>query len=212
MPSQTFFQPRLVSEVFSTPGTYDWVSPLTGPILLVGVGGGAGGGGGSNATLGGSGGKGALVSGVVVQVNQGQTYSLTIGAGGIGTPHSSNSGGATGTDGADSLFDSLATFPGAKFAATTADAVAGVDQGGFGGGVPGKGADTIYASGGARGGATQGPGSGGGASLGAGGAGGAAGDGSPGATGGGGGGGSQGHTGGNGGDGEIQIYLPNIIS
>lgn len=106
-------------QAFTAPGS--WVCPRgVTQVFLTGCGGGGEGGGGRNGTTtpsesprGGGGGAGALLGTAVVAVTPGTTYTVTIGAGGSGAGLGGTSPSA-GADGADTTFDSLATFKGGK--------------------------------------------------------------------------------------------------
>lgn len=184
-------QPITKEEHFTSNGS--WTAP--GGVNYVYIRACGGGGGGGNG--GGSGGAGAAVEWRVVQVNEGQTYTVTIG-----------SGGAAQTDGTDTTFGSAATFKGGQGAGNSLQS-AGLGSGSKGGGfddgsIP-RGADSVFASGGSS---TGGVAFGGGAGLEAGGDG-ASSSGANGSDGGvgagGGGGGPSGGTGGSGGRGDLIV-------
>lgn len=206
MPSRSF--PTLQSETFT--GSGSWTCPQGVFVVMVhGCSGGSGGGCSNNLYRGGRGGNGALPISTFLAVNSGQTYTITIGAGGAGVapgshPDVTTPGGATS-------FGSLYSFP--------------VDSGATGGlgghsanGSNGSASD--YGSGGTGGfwvgGTAHVPGGGGGASLGNGGHGGrvvspfVSEAGAVGGYGAGGGGGARAtdgdHSGGNGGGGKMIIY------
>lgn len=112
-------------------------------FLLVGGGGGAGGNGYISAYVGGGGGAGEMIEAKNFMVTNGQTFTITIGAGGIGgtagfqNPNASIVPGTPGTNGNESLFGNISAGGG----------------GGGGGGGPATtdGLPTIGGSGGGRG-------------------------------------------------------------
>lgn len=95
----------LQSQKFLTSST--WTAPTNvSSVIVYGCGGGGGGGAGVNtptAAGGGSGGSGAIGRTALISVTPGNTYTITVGA-----------GGAASSFGGDSSFGSLITFRGAK--------------------------------------------------------------------------------------------------
>lgn len=84
---------------WDTAGDYQWVSPITGPALVEAGGAGAGGNGSSTSRGGPGAGSGEYAAEPALQLIEGNTYNLTVGAGGQGA-----TGGNTGVDGGDSFF------------------------------------------------------------------------------------------------------------
>jgi hypothetical protein len=119
-----------VVQRFTTVGSTAWTAPtdVTQVEVLVVAGGGAGAIGGG----GGGGGAGGLIYNNQYSVTPGQTYTVTVGAGG-----SSITGGADvqGTSGSNSIFGSLIAIGGGRGAANSKNA----DTGGSGGGGYGPG-------------------------------------------------------------------------
>ncbi len=95
---------------FTTPGIQTWVCPPNVSQITVQCWGGGGGGGNSpwNSNNGGSGGGGGAFASKTINVSQGNTYFLNIGAGGAGAPSYSNIQAANG---GDSWFNILNTSP-----------------------------------------------------------------------------------------------------
>ena len=126
---------------YSNPGTYSWTAPANvTSVSVVCVGGGGGGSIGSSYASGGGGGLGWKNN---ISVTPGQSYTVVVGAGGVGTT-------SGGSDGGDSYFINTSTVKG----------------GGAGGGAsnPGGGAGGNYVGdGGGNGGNGTGLGGGGGA-------------------------------------------------
>src|ERR1044072_7040802 len=89
----------LKKEEFTSNGTF--TAKVSGLYVILGCG---GGGGGSSGTTGGS---GAQMGIQVVWLDEGDTASVTIGAGGNG-----GTGGGNGSNGSDSVFGSLHFKPG----------------------------------------------------------------------------------------------------
>ena len=194
-------------QLFTSSGTFTAPVGVTKIYLTCAAGG--GGGSGASATKGGcGGGAGQSIINVPYTVVPGNSYTVTIGAGGAGGAYEND-----GVDGGDTVFDSLSLTKGTKGlygggtpAGGTGGGVANLNgfaasgAGGVGGGIGIKGGD-----GGANA-ATYGSG-GGGTLFSKGGAGGTAGDGVAGSLGSGGGGASQSGavSGGQGGNGFILI-------
>lgn len=89
------------TQIFISSGTF--VAPVgVTTVYLTVVGGGGGGGGTNNVSSGGGGGGGAVVN-YAYTVVPGNSYSVTVGAGGAG---GASGGSNTGTNGGDSVFDS----------------------------------------------------------------------------------------------------------
>ena len=109
-----------VVQRFTTTGTTSWTAPtdVTSVEVLVIAGGGGGG-----ASCGGGGGAGGLIYNNSYPVTPGQTYTVTVGAGGIGT----GSSASRGTNGSNSVFGNLTAIGGGGGASLTA-------QGGLAGG------------------------------------------------------------------------------
>ena len=107
-------EPELMK--FESTGTYAYTAPQTGMAKVLVVGGGGGGGGRSGA----GGGGGGVVSVESYPVVAGQTYTVTVGAGGIGGSGIVNSGKNTnghtdddpGKPGTNSVFDNLIALGG----------------------------------------------------------------------------------------------------
>jgi hypothetical protein len=145
---------------FTTPGTYTWVAPLdVTSVSVVCIGG--GGAGGAAYWSGGGGGGGGLGWKNNIAVTPGQSYTVVVGAGGIGITAES---GGTGSAGGDSYFIDTLTVRGGGggggigTSTFTNAAYAGGGGGSFtgdGGGVGGTGGtsnnDTAGGGGGAGG-------------------------------------------------------------
>ena len=143
--------PTFGSQIYSTPGSYSWVCPAgVYSVSAVAIGGG-GGGGGANGAGGGGGGLGYKNN---IPVFPGQSYTVVVGAGGLG-----GNVAVAGSNGADSYFISQNTAcglggkGGASYNTASADSGQTL-QGGFGGGYVGdgggfggKGGNTAYAAG-----------------------------------------------------------------
>jgi RHS repeat-associated protein len=220
-------------EIYNTPGTWTWTSPLTGTLTVQAWGSGGGGSGYSTAPGGGYGGGGGGYAKETVSVIAGDNYSIVVGAGGSG----GTSQGASGTAGGNSTFalgsTTYLTAGGGGGGSNTSDGAAGIYSGtgvtGYDGGTGGGPGTPTYNPGGGGGGGAGSGGNGGGGGSGtssSGGAGGSAGtpdggtggaggntgaNGSNGHTlgGGGGGGGNAAGKGGNGANGEVQISWGN---
>jgi hypothetical protein len=158
-------EPVPVVHEFKHTGTSTWIAP-TGvnevEVLVVAGGGGGGNARGTNWGSGGGGGAGGVVYSASYPVTPGSGYTVTVGGGGAGglIANSSN-----GTNGNDSVFDTLIALGGGAGASANNVAAAGGSGGGAGyylstpgAGTPGQG----YA-GGTNGGITQSSGGGGGA-------------------------------------------------
>ena len=105
----------IATTTFTSSGTYTVPIGVTA-LILEGCGGGGGGGGGctgdtttANYPPSGGGGGGSQVTTKIVSVTAGGSYTVTIGSGGAG-----GVAGANGNAGADTTFDTLATFDGAS--------------------------------------------------------------------------------------------------
>lgn len=124
--SGTDWEPKFPSQktiaIFDSSGS--WTAP-TGvtKVFAFGYGGGGGGGGGkggsstsANSSNGGPGGGGAWASEVILTVIPGQTYTITIGAGGSGGLGSTDNSvyGTTGLTGGSTTFDTLHTWRGGQ--------------------------------------------------------------------------------------------------
>lgn len=102
------------SQTFTSNGNFTVPTGIT-QIMLIGCGGGLGGDSGAadtGGTLGGSGGNGSILATQCISVVSGNTYSVTIGAGGSGATGSSYSSGNIGNPGSATSFGSLAYFNG----------------------------------------------------------------------------------------------------
>jgi alpha-tubulin suppressor-like RCC1 family protein len=176
-------------EVITTPGTYSWTAPegITSVSVLAVGGGGAG---GAAYWAGGGGGGGGLGFKSNISVTPGSSYTVVVGAGGIGI--TGNEGGVGG-DGGDTYFIDTSTVlgGGGKGGAGSSDTVNLAYAGGAGGTFIGDSGGN-GGTGGTSSGDTAGGGAGAGGYSGNGGNGGTAGAGSNGSGGGGGGGGSGG--------------------
>ncbi len=140
---------RGIGEYF-TPGTYTWVIPDGVTCIKVECWGAGGGGGGARYGHGGGGGGGAF-NRATIFVNAGETYTITVGAGGLSSP------GANGSDGDISEV----TGPGGS---VTANGGSGGLRGLFGNGYGGSGGGGIFDGG--DGGRSFGNGAGGGGGAG----------------------------------------------
>lgn len=109
---------KLVTQLFTSNGS--WLAPARiTQVRLLGIGAGGGGGGGGGGFIntpgaGGAGGGGAQQAFLIVTVVPGSSYTVTIGLGGTaGTLGVGITPGSPGGDGGDTTFDALATFRGA---------------------------------------------------------------------------------------------------
>jgi hypothetical protein len=154
--------PRLSKIGAAALGAFGWtgLSSVSATYLQV-----AGGGGGSGGSGGGGGGAGGYLTGTTT-LNPTQSYTVTVGAGGIG---GTSSAGSLGTNGSNSQFGTLTASvgggTGGSFAGTTSGATGGSGGGGSyqsgtgGAGTSGQG----NAGGSASSGGTRSAGAGGGA-------------------------------------------------
>jgi hypothetical protein len=146
---QNFFYDREkfgieVLETFTTVGSTTWTAPIgvTSVEYLVVAGGGGAGNGFDNA--GGGGGAGGMVLTGTINVTPGQSYTITIGDGGIGGANARVNN--AGTDGENSVFGSITALgggrgqgsrtgglPGAKYTDVSAATGGAGSGGGFGG-------------------------------------------------------------------------------
>lgn len=146
---QNFFYDREkfgieVVETFTTVGTTTWVVPVgvTSVEYLVVAGGGGAGNGYDNA--GGGGGAGGMVLTGTINVTPGQSYTITVGDGGIGGANARANN--AGTDGENSIFGGITALgggrgqgsrtgglPGAKYTDISAATGGSGSGGGFGG-------------------------------------------------------------------------------
>lgn len=150
---QTSPTPAVTRSQTFTAGSAFTVPANVTQILVEAWGAGGGGGGGTGVSLGGAGGGGGAYSQSVFAVVPGQTYTVTVGAGGLGIVN------ATGGTGGDTWFNTATTLlakGGAGGAANTASGPAG--------GAASSGIGTVKQSGGAGGGGSTGAGGGSGGS------------------------------------------------
>jgi hypothetical protein len=146
---QNFFYDREkfgieVLETFTTVGSTTWTAPIgvTSVEYLVVAGGGGAGNGFDNA--GGGGGAGGMVLTGIINVTPGQSYTITVGDGGIGGANARVNN--AGTDGENSVFGSITALgggrgqgsrtgglPGAKYTDVSAATGGAGSGGGFGG-------------------------------------------------------------------------------
>jgi hypothetical protein len=146
---QNFFYDREkfgieVLETFTTVGSTTWTAPIgvTSVEYLVVAGGGGAGNGFDNA--GGGGGAGGMVLTGTINVTPGQSYTITVGDGGIGGDNARANN--AGTDGENSVFGSITALgggrgqgsrtgglPGAKYTDVSAATGGAGSGGGFGG-------------------------------------------------------------------------------
>jgi hypothetical protein len=144
-------------DVYTTPGTYSWVAPVgVTSVSVVCVGG--GGSGGAAYWAGGGGGGGGLGWKNNITVVPGQSYTVQVGAGGVGISAAS---GGQGTSGSNSFFISASTVCGIGGTAGTGTSSTSnaAYPGGPGGGYVGDGGGT-GGTGGTSGGDTAGGGGG----------------------------------------------------
>jgi hypothetical protein len=163
--------PTLVISAFTAVGSTTWTAPagVTSVEYLV-VGGGGGAGNGYDNAGGGGGGAGMVLSGSTI-VTPGNTYTVTVGAGGVGGANErANNAGLPGNN---SVFDSITALGGGNGLGSRTGGVAGVAQvsnttsatggsgsgGGFGGkgggGSTGNGSNNSGSTGGAGGSGTS---------------------------------------------------------
>ena len=164
-----------VVKAFTATSTASWTAPTdvtSVEVLVVAGGGGGGGSGGTGSGPRGGGGAGGLIYNSQYPVTPGQTYSVTVGAGGAGGGNELN-----GTSGSNSVFGSLIAIGGgggsgygsgstplgltggsAGGGAYTLSAVAGTPGQGFAGGVSFTNASGAGGGGGAGGVGGNGPG------------------------------------------------------
>jgi hypothetical protein len=168
---QNFFYDREkfgieITEIFTTVGSTTWTTPIgvTSVEYLVVAGGGGGGNGYDNA--GGGGGAGGMVLTGTINVTPGQSYTITVGDGGIGGANERANN--AGTDGENSVFGSITALGGGKGQGSRTGGVAGSAQvsnttaptggAGSGGGNGGKGGGGAGGSGSSNSGTTGGAG------------------------------------------------------
>jgi hypothetical protein len=168
---QNFFYDREkfgieITEIFTTVGSTTWTTPIgvTSVEYLVVAGGGGGGNGYDNA--GGGGGAGGMVLTGTINVTPGQSYTITVGDGGIGGANARANN--AGTDGENSVFGSITALGGGKGQGSRTGGVAGSAQvsnttaptggAGSGGGNGGKGGGGAGGSGSSNSGTTGGAG------------------------------------------------------
>ena len=126
---------------FTEPGTYDWECPANvTSVCVVAVGGGSGGDNGWGLHSGGGGGLGWKNN---ITVTPGNSYTVVVGAGGVGASQDYSSG--EGTAGENSYFNSLTTVKGGGGSDSGGDYV------GDGGGNGGNGVTPIAVGGGGGG-------------------------------------------------------------
>jgi hypothetical protein len=157
LPSGTESQkPGAVIQTFTATGTTSWTCPagVTSVEALVVAGGGGGG-----LCYGGGGGGGAVIYNASLAVIPGNSYTVTVGAGGLGT----SAGGPNGTNGGNSVFSSITATGGGGGGAACANAGS---AGGSGGGGSNSAAGGAGTTGGNNGGAATGSAGGGGGGAG----------------------------------------------
>lgn len=106
------------STSFTTVGTTSWTAPAGVTLIEVLV---VGGGGGGGFQVGGGGGGGGVIYNSAYPVTPGNSYTVTIGAGGTGAANSSTAG----TNGNPSRFDQLVALGGGRGANHSTGATAG---------------------------------------------------------------------------------------
>jgi len=123
-----------VVQKFTTVGTTSWTAPsdVAQVELLVVAGGGGGG-----QYAGGGGGAGGLIYNNQYPVTPGQTYTVTVGAGGAGAPGNSTAGSTRGTSGNNSQFGNLTAIGGGGGGVYSTSGNTGGSGGGGGGGSSG---------------------------------------------------------------------------
>jgi len=123
-----------VVKSFTTVGTTSWTAPsdVAQVELLVVAGGGGGG-----QYAGGGGGAGGLIYNNQYPVTPGQTYTVTVGAGGAGAPGNSTAGSTRGTSGNNSQFGNLTAIGGGGGGVYSTSGNTGGSGGGGGGGSSG---------------------------------------------------------------------------
>jgi hypothetical protein len=190
--------------VYTTPGTYTWICPdgVTSVSVVCVGGGGRGGQGQSPGTYGGGGGGGLGYKNNITVI-PGNSYTVVVGAGGVGPLF----GGQSGSPGQDSYFINTMTVKGGGGQGTLSDTGApGGTYTGDGGGNGGNGGNGTSLYGGGAGGGGGYAGAGGSGGNGAANAGTAGANGSGGGGGGGGGGGWVGFNNGGGRGGGVGIF------
>ncbi len=168
---QNFFYDRErfgieVVETFTTVGSTTWTAPVgvtTVEYLVVGGGGGAGNG---YDNAGGGGGGGGMVLTGTINVTPGESYTVTVGNGGIGGANTRTNN--AGTDGENSVFGSITALGGGQGQGSRTGGVAGSAQvsnttaptggAGSGGGFGGKGGGGAGGAGSSNSGTTGGAG------------------------------------------------------
>jgi hypothetical protein len=152
------------TQIYSTPGTYQFTVPTGVNAIRAFVIGGGGGGGGLDWGGGGGGGCGGGINGQAISVTPGQIFSITVGAGGIGGVN-----GGAGAAGGASVFNTV-TASGGSYGGSGyygypnsrgPNGGSGGGSGGGGGGNPYPGFYAYPGSGGIAGGQTSSAGSGG---------------------------------------------------
>ncbi len=168
---QNFFYDREkfgieVVETFTTVGSTTWTAPIgvTSVEYLVVAGGGGGGNGYDNA--GGGGGAGGMVLTGTINITPGQSYTITVGDGGVGGANARANN--AGTDGENSVFGSITALGGGQGQGSRTGGVAGSAQvsnttaptggSGSGGGFGGKGGGGAGGAGSSNSGTTGGAG------------------------------------------------------
>ena len=149
---------------FTSTGSTSWTAPArTTSVTYLVVGGGGGAGNGYDNAGGGGGGAGMVLAGTI-SVTPGQTYTVTVGAGGIGGADARTNN--PGTAGNNSVFGSITALGGgeglgsrtggAVGAAQISDTTSATGGSGSGGGFGGKGGGGAGGAGGANSGVTGG--------------------------------------------------------
>jgi hypothetical protein len=139
--STTSNRPKIIATVqqFTTPGTTSWTAPAgVSAIEVLVVAGGGGGGGTQETPAGGGGGGGGLIYRNNYTVTPGSAYTVTVGSGGAG-----GVGRAVGTNGGNSVFDTLTAIGGGGGGFYSGASAAG----GSGGGAAWRGTTSIGSSG-----------------------------------------------------------------
>jgi len=126
---------------YTSPGTYTWVCPQgVTAVSVICVGGGGGGDAGSDTVgVGGGGGGGGVAYRNNIAVIPGQSYTITVGAGGLGQIVVNRTTTQSSTDGSSSTAFSCIATGGSKGARTSASVIVGIGStaDGDGGGVSG---------------------------------------------------------------------------
>jgi hypothetical protein len=155
-----------VIETFTSVGSTSWVAPAGVQVVECLVVGGGGGGGNGYDNAGGGGGGGGMVLAGTLTVVPGRSYTVTVGAGGLGGANARDNN--AGLPGNNSAFGSITAFGGGNGLGSRTGGIAGVAQignissatggSGSGGGNGGKGGGGASGAGTANSGSTGGAG------------------------------------------------------